>query len=203
MSKVNDEMNNLDFNKEVEMKGNEVGQEKNNKEDKNKKDKNADTDYSPKQGRKKRKKIDSNEEVICRSIATGRLIYISKHTGLTTIWSKFGDEEALEYGELRTMKASQPGFLTRPLIIVEDDEVVEALGLKELYRQMVDIENIGSFFKKSAKQIKEDLRKSPKGVRQLVGSKAREMIESGELHDIRKIKALEEELKIDLTIFME
>ena len=152
--------------------------------------------------RTKRPKIDRNEEVLCRSITHGKLIYISKRTGIAVVWRKYGDPEFIEYGELMTMKASQPAFLERPLIIVEDDEVVTALGLNYIYEKLIDIENLDDFFNLSIKKMEEGIEKSPRGIKKLISNKARELIENGQLYDIRKIQMLERKLNVDLQIFL-
>ena len=111
------------------------------------------------------------------------------------------DEEYLDFGELITMKASQPAFLTRPLIIVEDDDAVENLGLAKVYENIINPDDLDKFFNMSLNKMETVLEKSPKGIKKLIISKAREMIENNQLYDIRKIQLLEKTLKIDLQIF--
>lgn len=157
----------------------------------------------PKVQRKQKIEVDRNELVLCRNVTDGQLIYKSRKTGLTTIWMNYGDVEYLDVGELLTMKASQPKFLTDVWLVIDDEEVVEFLGLKHIYKNLADIEDIDAFFAKSPNEIREIATKLPKGLKETVGTRARKLIESGELYDNRKISILEETLKIDLKLFIE
>lgn len=153
--------------------------------------------------RKQKVEIDRNELVLCRNVTDGQLIYKSRKTGLTTIWMSYGDVEYLDVGELLTMKASQPKFLTDVWLVIDDEEVVEFLGLKPTYKNLANIEDIEAFFDKSPTEIREIASKLPRGLKETVGTKARKLIESGDLYDNRKIKALEETLKLELKLFTE
>lgn len=151
--------------------------------------------------RKQKVEVDRNELVICRNVTDGQLIYKSRKTGLTTIWMNYGDVEYLDVGELLTMKASQPKFLTDVWLVIDDEEVVEFLGLKHIYKNLADVEDIDSFFHKTPSEINEIASKLPKGLKETIGTRARKLIESGDLYDNRKIKALENTLKLELQLF--
>jgi hypothetical protein len=148
----------------------------------------------------KRKELDRNMMVSCRSVVQGELTYVSKKTGLETTWSKFGDEEYIDLGELMTMKASQPKFLNNPWIMIDDTDVVEHLGLKAVYDKIIAVEELDSFFYKQVDEMVEVLKKAPKGTRQLVADTARAKVQDGSLDSMRIIKALEKELIIDLSM---
>lgn len=149
----------------------------------------------------RKKQIDRDLMVACRNVTEGRLIYVSKKTGLQTIWSNHGDVEYMDVGELMTMKASQPKFLTEPWLIIEDDDVVEFLGLKHLYQRLVDVDDLDSFFMKSHTEMEQILDRVPNGTKDSIATRARKMVEDGSLYDNRKIRVLEQKLKIDLSAF--
>ncbi|PLR72311.1 hypothetical protein [Bacillus sp. UMB0728] len=158
---------------------------------------------APTPKRKQKVEIDRNELVSCRNVTDGQLIYKSRKNGLTTVWMNHGDTEYLEVAELLTMKASQPKFLNDVWLVIDDEDVVEFLGLKHIYKNIVDIDDVDSFFDKSPSDMAEALTKLPKGLQDTIGTRARKLIESGELYDTRKISALEEALKIELKMFVE
>lgn len=160
-------------------------------------------DKGTKPQRTKKVEIDRNELVPCRNVTDGQLIYKSRKTGLTTIWMNYGDTEYLDVGELLTMKASQPRFLNEVWLVIDDDDVVEFLGLKHIYKNLVDIDDIDSFFKKSPAEIEQALTKLPKGLKDTIATRAKKLIESGDLYDNRKISILEEKLNVGLKIFVE
>jgi hypothetical protein len=153
--------------------------------------------------RKKKVEIDRNELVLCRNVTDGQLIYKSRKTGLTTLWMNYGDTEYLDVAELLTMKSSQPKFLNDVWLVVDDDVVVEFLGLKHIYKDLVDVDDIDSFFDKTPAEIEKALVKLPKGLKDTVGTRARKLVESGDLYDNRKISVIEDNLKIGLKIFVD
>lgn len=149
----------------------------------------------------RKKQVDRDLMVACRNVTEGRLTYISKKTGLQTRWSNYGDIEYLDVAELMTMKASQPKFLTEPWLVIEDDDVVEFLGLKHLYQKLVDVDDLNSFFNKSHTEMEKILDRIPNGVKESIATRARKMVEDGTLYDNRKIRVIEEKLQIDLSSF--
>ena len=148
--------------------------------------------------KKVRKELDRNMMVECRSVRYGTLTYVSKKTLGETNWNEFGDVEYLDLAELLTMKGSQPRFLTDPWIIIEDEDVVEFLGLKSVYEKIVSPENIAELFYQSPEELEETLVKAPRGTKDLIADKAREMVANEQLYDTRIIKVLNKVLNIDL-----
>lgn len=151
---------------------------------------------------KRKKSIDLNMLVACRNVHDGEVIYVSKKTGLQTLWSAYGDIEHLDVGELITMKASQPRFMDEPWIVVDDEEVAEYLGLNKLYEKLVDVDDLDSFFEKPVDEMENILNKLPKGIKDSIAIRARKKVEDETLYDTRKIRLLDEKLNIDLSILL-
>lgn len=151
----------------------------------------------------KKKVIDRDSMVSCRNITSGRLTYISKKTGLETVWSEFGDTEFIDVAELLTMKSSQPKFLKEPWVFIDDEDVAEYLGLKELYKNIIPIEEVDEFFSLSANEARKILPKLPKGMKVLIAEKARQGIQDGSLSNLQLVKLLEQELQVDLINLMD
>lgn len=87
---------------------------------------------------------------------TGRVFYIDKKTGDEYNWSEKDSVEYMDASLLRKMKTSSPLFLTAPWIrIVDNDDVVEALGLTELYKNIDMIEDVDTLSKMTEEKIKE------------------------------------------------
>lgn len=189
---------------EVEEKE-EIKEEKVKKEEKEVK-KDTVKDKEPKKPTRKRAKsidIDPNELVAVRSVTKGLLIYKSNRTGQVIRWNDFDDVEYIEFGELITMRSSSPKFINEPYLVIDDEEVVESLGLTELYERMIDIDNLYDFFEQSVEEMAKQIEQMPKGSKNLISNTAHDMIKDGELYDIRKIKLLEEELGVGLQMSMD
>lgn len=87
---------------------------------------------------------------------TGSVFYIDKKNGDEYLWAEKDSIEYMDASLLRKMKTSSPIFLTAPwLRIINNDEVVEALGLTELYKNIDLIEDIDMLSKMSEEKIKE------------------------------------------------
>lgn len=151
----------------------------------------------------KKKVIDRDYMVSCRNLTSGRLTYISKKTGLETVWSVFGDEEYIDVAELLTMKSSQPKFLKEPWLFIEDEDVVEYLGLKELYQSIIPIDEVEEFFSLPVAEARKVVPRLPKGMKTLISERARQGITDGTLYNIQLIRMLEQELNLDLISIME
>jgi hypothetical protein len=151
----------------------------------------------------KRKQIDRDSLIACYNLTSGNLIYISRKTGLQTVWTNYGDVEYIDFAELLTMKASQPKFLNEPWVFVEDEEVVSQLGLKEMYKNIIPVHEVDDFFKLNVNKAREILPKLPKGMKELISEKARKGIQNGELSNLQLIRLLEQELQLDLISLMD
>lgn len=149
---------------------------------------------------KQKVQIDLKEMVPCRNVTNGSLTYVSRKSGTEVNWSEFGDVEYIDVAELLTIKTGQPRFFNEPWIMIDDENVIDYLGLRSIYDRIVNPDNIDEFFYLQAEEITEKLSKAPHGTRDLVASKAREMVENESLYDVRIIRAIEKELRIDLSM---
>lgn len=147
--------------------------------------------------RKVQKQLDHSEMVCVRSVFPGTVCYRSIRTGLEVIWEGYGAEEWMTVADLLTMKASKPVFLTKPWIVVDDEEVVEYLSLGSIYNTLLELEDLDRLFSLPIEELREKIRIAPKGFKETIGDTAKKKIENDELYDNRVIKLLQEELKIE------
>ena len=152
--------------------------------------------------RQKRKEIDRNELIACRSTTNGRLIYRSPRTQEKFTWSDFGSVEYLEMGELLTMKSSHPKFLNDVQLVIDDEEAADYLGLNKIYDEMLQVDDLDSLFDKTNDELAVILPKLPNGLRKAVSTRARTLVEEDRLDSISKIKLIEQELGVDLQLFI-
>lgn len=153
--------------------------------------------------RKRKKKIDRDEMVLCRNLTSGGLIYKSSRSGVEVVWDNYGDEEWIDVGELLTMKASQPKFLRNGWILVDDEEIAKYLGVKKTYDELANLVDLEEFFKLPAKEAKEILKKLPKGVKDTISEMAKKKISNNTIENLQLLRVLEKELKIDLIQLMD
>lgn len=150
--------------------------------------------------RKVRVQLNRNELVICKSVFDGILSFTNPRTMENWQW-RLGDEQELTIGDLLLMNSGKNKlFLTTPWIVLDtdNDELIERLGLSSLYNNIEYIEDIEGLFNLSLTEFKKKLKQMPDGYKSNIGTIARNKIEDGSLYDKRKIKALEDDLGIEL-----
>lgn len=137
--------------------------------------------------------ISPNEEVLVQNGFWGMLTYISKRNGTPLMFNQFGDSDYISFGELQTMRSTQPAFFSNNWILIDDDEVLEALGMSKYYENSFRrAEDFEEFFDKPLKQFKSILAKLPATQKKVLFAIAKEKIDNGEIDSLKKIDALEE-----------
>ena len=146
-----------------------------------------------------KKKHDSNELIICRSVVFGELNIIGPKTKLVYQWSNEGDVQEVEYQDLMSLKALRHRYIFDPFIIIEDEELYEEwkADLEPVYKKVGDI-NIKGIFELPQRQFVAKLKQLPDSLKESVKNAAYSMIQNGTLYDLRKINAMDEVLQTDL-----
>lgn len=155
-----------------------------------------------KASRKRLNQIDVNELIPVRSLTKNKLVYISKATNARYVWAEYGDVEYLTFGEINTMRSQYPKFIKDCLVMIEDDEVIELFNLGKVYDELYSIEDLDLIFKKPRFELEQLLPALPSGIKKSIASRAKELIESEELSDYRKIQTIQDALKVDLMILL-
>lgn len=149
---------------------------------------------------KVREARDLNELISVRNNTHGVLVYVSKkNMGMEWVWNEFGDEDYLELSEVLAMRNTYPRYF-KDCWVMLDKDVLEYLGVDKYYKDIIDMENFDDIFKLTPTKLKNKLKKLPQSMRESVATRARQMIKSGKLDSIKIIKAIEQELNIDLSL---
>ena len=78
----------------------------------------------------------------------GSVKYIDKKTGDEYIWTEEGSSEYMTVDVLKRMNSKSPLFLKAPwLRILDNDDAIEVLGLKEIYHNIDLIDDIDELVK--------------------------------------------------------
>lgn len=141
---------------------------------------------------------DRNRQVIVRSCIEGRVIYKSKRSGMTYKWLEKGAYEVLTIDELLNMESQSQKFLHSPWLMVDDEDIIEAFNLAELYDLVAKVEDIDSFINMSLGEQKQIYNKLPKSLQNQVYNHIYNKVESGEIDSRAKIRELEELVQMEL-----
>jgi hypothetical protein len=148
-------------------------------------------------------KHDPSELVMCRSVRFGELRLIGPKTRMPYSWANEGDFREVEYQDLVSWRALHSRYLFDPMIIIEDEDIVEEwkADLGKLYEGLHEID-IKEMFKLPHRQFVTKLKQLPDGIKSTVQNMAYSMIQEGTLYDLRTIKAIDEILGTELIMMI-
>ena len=148
-------------------------------------------------------KHDPNELIMCRSVRFGELRLIGPKTRMPYSWANEGDFREVEYQDLVSWRALHSRYLFDPMIIIEDEDIVEEwkADLGELYESLQEID-VKEMFKLPHRQFVAKLKQLPDGIKSTVQNMAYTMIQDGTLYDLRTIKAIDEILGTELKMMI-
>lgn len=148
-------------------------------------------------------KHDPNEYIPCRSVRFGELILIGPKTHTPYRWSNEGDIAEVEFQDLMSWKALRHKYLFEPMIIIEDENIVEewSADLGKLYAEIQDID-VKALFKLPHRQFVAQLKKLPAGMKSTVQNMAYSMIQDRTLYDLRIIDSIDEILGTELKLMI-
>lgn len=148
-------------------------------------------------------KHDPNELILCRSVRFGELRLIGPKTHMPYSWANEGDVREVEYQDLISWKALGSRYLFEPMIIIEDEDLVEEwrADFGELYDNLQQV-NLKEMFKLPHRNFVSQLKKLPDGMKSTVQNMAYAMIQDGTLYDLRTIKAIDEILGTELKMMI-
>lgn len=145
---------------------------------------------------KVRENIPMNELVTVRNATQGQLNIVDSD-GFSNVMDNFGDEIEMEMSELFVLKKRYPRVFKENWIELTPI-VLNALGVEKFYQGAMKIDELDELFQLSEKEIKEKVSKLNDVTKRSIGMRAINLIETGELDSVKKIKAFEEALGYQL-----
>lgn len=171
---------------------------------------NATTDL--KVSTRKKLKLDDNVSLLVSSNIFGELIYINHKTGDKYTWENMGDVQSLYVSDIRAMKSNQRKFLEQNWIVIDGiadtseeyegvdvTEIYEALQISNYYKNFLCPSNLNDVFNWSVEDIRNKVPKMPVSTRETIAIRANELIKSGIIDSIAKVKVLEEVIGCELA----
>lgn len=145
------------------------------------------------------RKFEPTEIIRCRSVCYGELILEGYKTKMLYTWANCGDYADVEYQDLQALQSRKSAFLTKPLLIIEDEDLVEQWGsmLKPIYEKIEEAD-MESLLQLTPSQLKKKLKGLPEGFKESIKTMAAAKIVSGELDSLNRIKAIDEVLGTEL-----
>lgn len=145
------------------------------------------------------KEIDPNQIITVRNGFQGRLVYKSKRTGERWSWESFGAEQDMELSELKNARNSNKKYFINNWFMFDEDWVIDYLGMRQYYKNSLNIQDFDQLFKKPVGEIEDIISKLSEGQRKSVAYRAKQLIAEEEIDSNRVINTLEKCLGVELV----
>lgn len=130
-----------------------------------------------------------DEMVDVRSVIDGRVIYVSPKTHIKYKWLEKGDIEQLTIEEILAMDTKKM-FLRTPLLVVEDERVVEGLGLKGINKLVDKVEDIDQLVEMDLGDMEKTINELPFDYKRNLRDEISKKIENAEIRDYVVVQTL-------------
>lgn len=145
------------------------------------------------------KEIDPNQIITVRNGFQGRLVYKSKRTGERWSWESFGAEQDMELSELKNARNSNKKYFINNWFMFDEDWVIDYLGMRQYYKNSLNIQDFDQLFKKPVGEIEDIISKLSEGQRKSVAYRAKQLIAEEKIDSNRVINTLEKCLGVELV----
>lgn len=146
---------------------------------------------APKPDKRAQKKFAPDDRIECRSVTVGRLDMVGPKSQLLYTWEDMDDITYVEYQDLQALQSRKSRFINKPRFIIEDEDIVSQWGLESMYDK-ISKQTLEEFFALPLNKFKAQLKTMPDGIKDSVKTKAAQMIDTEDLYDVRKVKAIDE-----------
>ena len=131
----------------------------------------------------------------------GSVKYIDKKTGDEYIWTEEGSSEYMTVDVLKRMNSKSPLFLKAPwLRILDNDDAIEVLGLKEIYHNIDLVDNIDELVKLKEHELEQLVESLSLEYKNVLATNIMDKINLEELNNINAIRRFERVLKKEFLV---
>ena len=131
----------------------------------------------------------------------GSVKYIDKKTGDEYIWTEEGSSEYMTVDVLKRMNSKSPLFLKAPwLRILDNDDAIEVLGLKEIYHNIDLIDDIDELVKLKEHELEELVKSLSLEYKNVLATNIMDKINLEELNNINAIRRFERVLQKEFLV---
>lgn len=114
------------------------------------------------------------------------------------IWYEIGDEEVLTYSQLKTLKNRHIGFFAKKWLLVEDGDAMKKLGLDKYFSEKVSAKDFSLLYGDNVEAVERKIAFLDGDEREKFAKKVVDGVKSGNIANVKMIRALEKAFDIDL-----
>lgn len=146
-----------------------------------------------------------NTMIRVKSITFGGLTYKSRINNAIHRWNQIGAEELMSVADLIEMNNYKRDFLNKPFVILLDDRAIKYFRLTNVYKNVAKVNELQKIFNSNNLSLIESTIDTAIAVnmRDIIISKASQLIKNRVLVDINIINLLSRKLKFDFTDLLE
>ena len=150
---------------------------------------------------KSKKKFDSEDGILCRSVTMGGLCMTGVKSGLFYRWTEYGDETEIEYRDLAAIVRTKSPYVYSPLFVIDNDDFIKEFPqLQKFYEDSYSVTDLESILSLPVADMVASINSLPSGAKETMKNIASTQIGDGRLDSVRKIKALDEIFGTELSL---
>lgn len=145
--------------------------------------------------KEEKRQFAKDDLILCTNVFAGTTVMIGKRTGNKYVWEGFGDEQEVEYEDLKSAALNKRSdFIYSPSILIQDEDFINEFPyLKEFYQNMIAPEDIVHLVETgTAKDLEKALKTLPRGLTDTIKGIVATMIQDGRLDSMKKIRIIDE-----------
>lgn len=117
-------------------------------------------------------------------------------------WEEIGHCEPMSFETLKNMWRNNKGYFKNMWLKPEDNRVIDKFGLKKTFEKYEYLMDCSNYTQNNIDDICSAISNTPNGLKMSVCNKIKNMVISGDISDVKVIRALEKQLRIDLIDFL-
>ena len=150
--------------------------------------------------RQAKKEVDLKQQVLVINMSQGSLHYSTNRGNGYLDLGQYLNSDFMSVEDLQVMRNTASGMFTKGWLYIDDEEVVEYLGLQKEMENILTEDKMEEFFELDATAIERELPKYSSGVQESLYQLLKVKFEEGLVTDIFKIRAIEKVLGIDSNL---
>jgi hypothetical protein len=151
------------------------------------------------------RKYEPNDTIMCHSIFPGTFLFSGPKSKIVYPFEAPGDENPIEYQDLLAAMMSKKKSIMAPYIVVDDEDLLEAIHwkqVKKIYDDMYAAKDLDKLLDMPFQTFKKNFEKLPIGAKKRVMMTISSRVRSGEFSEMNKIRLVDEACSSNIAVLL-
>jgi len=154
-----------------------------------------------KETKKEKKEFGQEDGILCRSVTEGLLIVTGPKSDMGYRFPEYGTEMEIEYRDLVAIVRSKFNLIKYPFFVILDDDFVQEFPqVKKFYEDNYPVFDLRDILQKPIPEMVSIIKKLPQGAVESLKNIISTDIQSGNINEIDRVKALNEIYDMDFNM---